>query len=166
MNQSHAQLIPPATYDAFLFAQVCDDANGMHLSVLSALARMNVDPWEEATRLAAMPKAVAEKTLVSILDVVAGKIWNTSETTETAARLVRLLQQPEDTFPLARANATKAPAQSSNYWWVWVLFALSMSFLTPHHHAATTNTEVAISAGATAPSKSGTAAPNPISLSR
>ena len=87
MNQSHAQLIPPATYDAFLFAQICDDANGMHLSVLSALARMNVDPWEEATRLAAMPKAVAEKALVSILDVVAGKIWNTSKTTETAARL-------------------------------------------------------------------------------
>jgi hypothetical protein len=40
----------------------------MQLTVLSALARMDVDPWEEATRLAAMPTAIAERTLVSTLD--------------------------------------------------------------------------------------------------
>jgi hypothetical protein len=47
-------------YNHFLFAPICEEANGMRLSVLSALARMDVDPWEEATRLAAMPKAIAE----------------------------------------------------------------------------------------------------------
>ena len=163
MKQSHTQLVPPATYDAFLFAQIGDDASGIHLSVLSALARMNVDPWEEAKRLAAMPKAVAEKTLISILDVVAGKIWNTSEATAIAGRLVRLLQQSDKALPLARANATKATAHAANYWWVWVLFALSMSFLAPHHHAATTKTNSEISASAAAPSNSGTVAPKPIS---
>src|ERR1700731_341397 len=45
-------------YNQFLYAPICDEANGMQLSVLSALARMDVDPWEEATRLAAMPKAM------------------------------------------------------------------------------------------------------------
>ena len=65
----------------------------MRLSVLSALARMNVDPWDEATRLAAMPKAVAERTLVSILDLVSGRKWNPSEAEVVAARLVRLLPQ-------------------------------------------------------------------------
>ena len=45
----------------------------MRLSVISALARTNVDPWEEAIRLAAMPKAIAEKTLLSILDLVSGR---------------------------------------------------------------------------------------------
>jgi hypothetical protein len=55
-------------YDHFLFAPICEEAHGMQLSVLSALARMDVDPWEEATRLAAMPTATAERTLVSTLD--------------------------------------------------------------------------------------------------
>jgi hypothetical protein len=43
----------------FLFASVGDEQNGMPLSVLSALTRLGVDPWEEAARLAALPKALA-----------------------------------------------------------------------------------------------------------
>ena len=60
-------------YNDFLFATICEEANGMRLSILSALARMNVDPWEEAARLASMPKAIAEQTLVSTLDHVSGR---------------------------------------------------------------------------------------------
>ena len=82
-----------ARYEDFLFAPVCEDANGMRLSVISALARTNVDPWEEATRLAAMPKAIAEKTLLSILDLVSGRSWKSPEAAAIAARLVRLLPQ-------------------------------------------------------------------------
>ena len=66
----------------------------MRLSVLSALARIDVDPWEEATRFAAMPKAIAERTLVSTLDQVLGKSCHRSETEVIAARLVQLLPQP------------------------------------------------------------------------
>src|ERR1039458_10694305 len=94
-------------YDHFLFAQICEEANGMRLSVLSALARMNVDPWEEATRLAAMPKAVAEKTLLSILDLVSGKSWKSPEAAAIVARLGRLLppgDQAERTRDLALFN--------------------------------------------------------------
>jgi hypothetical protein len=36
----------------------------MQLSVLSALARMDVDLWEEAACLAVMPRAIVEKILV------------------------------------------------------------------------------------------------------
>ena len=78
-------------YDHFLFAPICEEANGMQLSVLSALARIDVDPWEEANRLAAMPKAIAERTLVSTIDQVLGKSWKPSETEVIAARLVQLL---------------------------------------------------------------------------
>ena len=68
----------------------------MRLSVLSALARMDVDPWKEATRLAAMPKAIAETTLVSTLNRVARTIWKPSEAEVIAARLVRLLPQKNE----------------------------------------------------------------------
>ncbi len=162
-----------ARYDDFLFAPVCEDANGMRLSVLSALARMNVDPWEEATRLAAMPKAIAEKTLLSILDLVSGKSWKSPEAAAIAARLVRLLPQPGEAGAANTAAGTanaatgpaKASAQRTNYWWVWLGFWLVMSFMMPHHQAATPN------AGA-APSESGaplhvtSKPPDPLGLSR
>jgi hypothetical protein len=43
---------PGSDFDAFLFAPVGEERNGMLLSVLSALARLDVDPWQEAARLA------------------------------------------------------------------------------------------------------------------
>jgi hypothetical protein len=89
MSRSGSDLT--STYNHFLFAPICEEANGMQLSVLSALARMDVDPWEEATRLAAMPKAIAERALVSTLDRVLGKNRNPSETEVIATRLVQLL---------------------------------------------------------------------------
>ena len=81
----------------------------MRLSVLSALARMNIDPWEEASRLAAMPKAIAEKTLLSILDRVSGRSWKSPEAAAIAARLVGLLPQPARLVPLRRQEQQKGP---------------------------------------------------------
>ena len=137
----------PASYNDFLFATVCDDANGMRLSVLSALARMNVDPWEEATRLAAMPRAIAERTLASIFDLASGRSWNPPEAAATAARLVRLLPDPDAVAMAAGQNPAQRSANSgattvvqrTSYWWVWIGFALAMSLLTPNTQATTTN---------------------------
>jgi hypothetical protein len=156
-----------ASYDDFLFAPVCEDANGMRLSVLSALARMNVDPWEEATRLAAMPKAIAEKTLLSILDLVSGRSWKSPEAAAIAARLVRLLPEPAKSATIAAPGTTKGTAQRKSYWWVWLGFALAISFMMPHHQATTTNAGAATSeSSATSPLKNSPLAPNPIGLSR
>jgi hypothetical protein len=139
----------------------------MRLSVLSALARMNVDPWEEATHLASLPKAVAEKTLLSILDLVSGRSWKSPEAAAIAARLVRLLPQPGEVADIAAVGNAKGIAQRTAYWWVWLGFALTMSFMTPHHQATTTSPAVAtLDSGATSPSKSSTMAPNPVGQSR
>jgi len=54
-------------FDNFLRASVGDDANGMALMVLSALARMDVDPWEEAAKLMQLPKDGAIKQLACLL---------------------------------------------------------------------------------------------------
>ena len=134
------------SYDSFLFAPVCDDANGTRLSVISALARMGVDPWEEATRLAAMPKAIAEKTLLSILDLVSGRSWKSPEAAAIAAQLVRLLPQPNEAASMSTTQPASVPAQRQSYWWVWLGFALAVSFMTPHHQAGTTKTGAATSA--------------------
>ena len=129
--------IPSAQFDAFLFASVCEEANGMRLSVLSALARMNVDPWEEATRLAAMPRAIAEKTLMSILDLACGRNWQPPEAQAVAARLVRLLPQAGGAAAAPAAGSANRIMQQRNFWWVWVGFALAMAFMSPHREATT-----------------------------
>ena len=125
-------------YDHFLFAPICEEANGMQLSVLSALARIDVDPWEEATRLAAMPKAIAERTLVSTLNRVLGKSWNPSETEVFAARLVQLLPQRGEGTTVAQTETARVGAQRT-YWLVWLVFALAISLLSPRHQPTTTD---------------------------
>ena len=154
-----------ASYDNFLFAPVCDDANGTRLSVISALARMDVDPWEEATRLAAMPKEIAEKTLLSILDLVSGRSWKSPEAAAIAAQLVRLLPQPNEAAAISTTQPASAPAQRQSYWWVWLGFALAMSFMTPHHQAATMKTGAATSES-NAPSHLKSDSADPVALSR
>src|SRR5947209_14905431 len=51
----------------FLFAAVGQEQNGMPLNVVSGLTRLGLDPWEEAGRLAALPKAVAAEKLAPII---------------------------------------------------------------------------------------------------
>ena len=106
---------------AELYAPICEEANGMQLSVLSALARMDVDPWEEATRLAAMPKAIAERTLVSTLDQVLGKSCHRSETEVIAARLVHLLPQRGEGGTIAPTETARVGANELIGWCGWVL---------------------------------------------
>jgi hypothetical protein len=127
-----------STYNHFLFAPICEEANGMQLSVISALARMDVDPWEEATRLAAMPKAIAERALVSTLDRVLGKNRNPSETEVIATRLVQLLPQPGEGVTMAPSQTARVGAQQT-YWLVWLGFALAISLLSPRYQVTMTD---------------------------
>jgi hypothetical protein len=55
-------------FDNFLFAPIGEDQNGLTLSVVSLLARLNLDPWEEAASLATLPAQAAGKRLALSLD--------------------------------------------------------------------------------------------------
>ena len=48
-------------YNEFLFATIGEEKNETPLSVLSALTRLDVDPWREAARLSQLPKEEAIK---------------------------------------------------------------------------------------------------------
>ena len=68
---SVAQAFPPLgqEYEPFLYAIVCDEGDGMPLTVVSALARSGADPWKEAARIARLPKAVALEALARVIPV-------------------------------------------------------------------------------------------------
>lgn len=76
-------------FDAFLFASVDTEGNGGSLSVLSALARSDVDPWQEAAELARMPREAANQRLTSLIAALPDVAASAPAT--IADRLVKLL---------------------------------------------------------------------------
>jgi hypothetical protein len=56
-----------AEFDDFLFAPIAVDENGTQISVITALARLDLDPWQEAKQLAASPGGTATQRLKSLL---------------------------------------------------------------------------------------------------
>src|ERR1700737_1637070 len=75
----------------FLFAAVGDEQNGMPLSVISALTRLGLEPWEEAARLAALPKALAAEALAPVIARLSLARQQRSDNLAIAQRVVGLL---------------------------------------------------------------------------
>jgi hypothetical protein len=89
----------------FLFASVGDQRNGMPLNVASALTRLDVDPWEEAARLAALPKSLAAEALAPMIAQLPIFRRQQSDNLVISQRLVELL-------PAGQQAATTGPEQA------------------------------------------------------
>ncbi len=90
---THAALKPliGPEFDDFLYASIGEDRNGTGLSVLSALARLNVDPRLEATSLARMPRDAAAARLTALIDGLPYAPKSATPSKTTVADLVALL---------------------------------------------------------------------------
>jgi len=87
-------------FDSFLCAPIGEERNGMLLSVLSALARLDVDPWQEAATLTNMPARDAALRLTSLLSSLPSDAA-TLLAPSAVVRLISLLPQesPRDRWP-------------------------------------------------------------------
>lgn len=84
--------LPHSDLNDFLFAELGEEASGMPLSVLSALARLGVDPWVEGNRLSDLPRDVAARELVPKIAMFLTKDKRaSSEVLARAERLAALL---------------------------------------------------------------------------
>jgi hypothetical protein len=63
--RSASVVVRGSEFDNFLFATIGEDRNDVPLSVLSALARLDIDPWQEAAELARVPLETATQRLAS-----------------------------------------------------------------------------------------------------
>jgi hypothetical protein len=77
-------------YNAFLFASLGED-DELPLRVLSVLARQDLDPWQEAGRLAQLSNEQAINSLASRIWTSNSERWSPSEASILAVRLIRLL---------------------------------------------------------------------------
>lgn len=73
-------------FEAFLFAPLWQEASGSPLSVLSALARLGLDPWKEAAALAQQPRKDAAASLAAIL----ARLPRTSPATPSCSQVAEL----------------------------------------------------------------------------
>jgi hypothetical protein len=78
-------------FNAFLFESIGLDQYGRPLSVVSALARLNLDAWAEAAQLARLPRDLAAERLSAFIRKFAEYPQVVKDAHKTAVRLVALL---------------------------------------------------------------------------
>lgn len=89
-----------AKFDAFLYAVILEEQSGVPLTVVSLLARHDLDPWEEAAKYAHSP---GWATVASLSDLLAGVIpysFLDEHVCTEAVRLLRLLPAPDFADPV------------------------------------------------------------------
>ena len=94
-------------FDRFLFAPLDEDGE-TPLSVLSALARQDIDAWQEAARLNQLPKNSAINSFASTIWKTNSERWSPSDASIVAAGLVELL--PSHHAP----RGSSIPIESTN----------------------------------------------------
>jgi hypothetical protein len=82
-------------FNAFLFSPIGDDRNGMPLSVVSLLARRDLDPWQEAASLATMPADAATRRLDSLIRALPDQPLTLPDSGTIAIRLIALLPRTD-----------------------------------------------------------------------
>lgn len=88
---SHEPVFLGAEFDDFLFASIGEDTGGTYLTVVSALARLDLDPWAEAASLARLPRSVATQKLSELVSRFPETPPVRVDSTKIAARLIGLL---------------------------------------------------------------------------
>jgi len=83
--------LPPSDLNEFLFANIEVQPNGMPLTVLSQLARLGKDPWDEAERLAMLSYESAVSELSASIAVRPFNSLLPSAPETIATRLIALL---------------------------------------------------------------------------
>ena len=128
-------------FQQFLYAPICDDHEGMTLSVLSALARQDIDPWAEAARLSQLPEETAVEQIVALLDALPGRIVASLDRMKVASRLGALLPRSiasneSSVRPAAGRRSLAAFAFNWRFFYLYFCLMLLMNWLMAEFHAS------------------------------
>jgi hypothetical protein len=134
MEHAGVQLGRDPAFGRFLGAAVGDDRNGASVTVLSMLARLGLDPWDEASVLTSMPEAPARSRLEALLDRFKDVPMEVSARSSLALGLLAFLPRRENAARLSTKPALSPPRfprfGGTVYWIVAiVLFAGWVSML-------------------------------------
>jgi hypothetical protein len=142
-------------FNDFLFAPIGQDRNDVPLSVLSALARLGIDPWQEAAELARLPRETATQRLASSIASLPDGASAYLEGETVAARLIARLPSRTDSQTVSRGAPDLGDATKLRFGlWMYAVLIVVMvaaqwiaaSGQTPGHvedtHAAVSGTYI------------------------
>ena len=141
-------------FNDFLFAPIGEDRNGMLVSVLSGLARSDVDPWQEAAKLAQLPGDAATKELAALIGALPDRAVSYQDPRTIATRLVALLPRRFG----SKGGLQQAPphgawaVMNSRPWWIYVVFmcfVLGSQFLIASHQLPAKSDNMEMKSGST-----------------
>lgn len=138
LRQSFRPLRPDL--DRFLFAQVGNETAGVPLSVISALTRLGLDPWEEAGRLSSLSDREAAEQLARLIVDLPSHTDHLHDAREISASLVSLL--PERGSDAARSPQTqirplfwlRSVPKPSQFWVACFVVAAAVLLSAVLHH--------------------------------
>lgn len=138
MNAQAATPRLGSEFDAFLFAPI-GDQTGMPVSVVTMLARLNIDPWHEAARLAALAPEAATQNVAAMLKAMPDPSLQRDDVLTIASRLVAKLPRPTPAPAtpvqgLFVATGTPASRYRTNVLFlaVYLIFMLTTQLLMGH----------------------------------
>jgi hypothetical protein len=127
--------LPPAfsllrsEFNEFLFAPIGEEGNDTLLTVLSALARLGLDPWQESARLALLSREKATQSLASMIANLPNGRWAQADVGAIAARLIALLPTKRVAASPSRAIAyDKYPKHSQIVRFVFIAIVGGVMF--------------------------------------
>jgi hypothetical protein len=156
-------------FDDFLFAPVSEEKNGMLLTVVSALARLDMDPWQETANLARLPRQTAIERLSGFILALPGQPSEQLDTSSIAAGLIaRLPHHPFSNTVLPKGSSgldALTPMQSQILLYVvlgMILVLGSMGFSRSQKRASNNDKASASTASGAVPTPtSTTTSPSP-----
>jgi hypothetical protein len=138
-----------AEFDAFLFAPIGEDRNGLTLSIVSLLGRMDLDPWQEAAKLAGLPAEIAARRLATLLAALSDPSLKPADVDKMAIRLIAQLPGR----PAADLGSLGAPRirgvvhprvlMTAILFVIWTIWLLGMPATDPHDAPTPTHTDSA-----------------------
>ena len=115
--------------DNFLFAAVGEEIDGIPLSMISALTRLGLDPWDEAGRLSSLGRQEAIAQLAQMIVRLPGTIWSALEARRIAGGLIDLLPR-RDTASAAPdvrpAGSKKTAADQAKLWLIGLILGAAV----------------------------------------
>jgi hypothetical protein len=115
-------------FDAFLYAPVEEHIDAPLLSVISVLARLDVDPWQEAATLARMSRDKAAWRLAALIETLPGEPAIHMHSKAIATRLIALLPR-QIVINLGAPRANLSAGNSANIRFVVAIILLNGLFM-------------------------------------
>ncbi len=130
-------------FDAFLFARINEESDATPLTVLSVLARLGVDPWEEAAKLSRLPRGSAAQELVAFIAATPGAPSDYLNAKTVSDKLINLLPSPAAiAIPPLKEHGVRAMTKSRFIIWpVIIAVVLAIQLIMMSRQQGTPATE-------------------------